>query len=142
MGLVFLSDMKCLPDSIKETVNHEHFTLKKTSRVFSAMGIDHSHKQNNNRPVEVDCRALDIIDNESALLTWTLSGLYVPEMVWESANACPSNHNEDTKSFKFRSMWMKFFEGFKHFKKTFCDPPEGLINIVGKELMSEKFYFC
>ena len=113
MGLVFLSEMKCLPDSIKETVNHEHFTLKKTSRVFSAMGIDYSHKQNNNRPVEVDGRALDIIYNESALLTWTLPGLYVAGMVWESANACPSKQNHSSFT---RGEW-KFLKDSSALKK-------------------------
>ena len=86
--------------TIKEAFTHGHFTVKKTSHVFSVMGISQSHEQNKNRPVKVDGRAFGIMDNESALLEWGLSGPYEAEIVCESANACPSNHHEDTKSFK------------------------------------------
>ena len=59
--------MKRFPDSIKEAFNQGNITVKKTSRVFSAMGIDQAHEQNN-RVVKVDGGAIDIMDNESALL--------------------------------------------------------------------------
>ena len=64
---MLLNDMKRLPDSIKEAFNQGNITVKKTSRVFSAMGIDQAHEQNN-RVVKVDGGAIDIMDNESALL--------------------------------------------------------------------------
>lgn len=91
--------MKRFPDFIKEAFNQGNITVKKTSRVFSAMGIDEAHEQNN-RVVKVAGGAIDIMDNESALLEWALSGPYVSEMVCESTNACPSNHLENTKSFE------------------------------------------
>ena len=59
--------MKLFPDSIKEAFNQGNITVKKTSHVFSAMGIDQAHEQNN-RVVKVDGGAIDIMDNESALL--------------------------------------------------------------------------
>ena len=97
--LVFSNDMKRLPESIKEAFDQANFTAKKTSRTFSAMGIDQAHEQNN-RAVKVDGGAIGIMDNESALLEWALCRLYVAKMVCESTNVCSSNHYEDTKSFE------------------------------------------
>ena len=61
------------------------------------MGIDRAHEQNN-RAVKVDGGAIGIMDNESALLEWALSGSCVAKMICESTNACPSNHREYTKT--------------------------------------------
>ena len=103
------------------------------------MGINQAHEQNN-RAVKVDGGAVGIMDNERALLDWALSGPYIAEMVCEFTNAWPSNHNDDTKSFKkeFHSKQIKLIEIFKHFENPFSDPPEELMNIISKELMSER----
>ena len=81
-----------------------------------------------------------IMDNESALLGWALPGRYVAKMVCASTNAYPSNPYEDRKSFEkgFCSRQIKFIEAFKHFENAFFDPPEELMNVVSKELMSTK----
>ena len=63
---VFLNDIKDLPHSIKEAFDQGNFTVKKTSRVFSAMEIGQAHEQNN-RAVKVDGGTIDIIGNEMAL---------------------------------------------------------------------------
>ena len=60
--LVFLNNMKRLRDSIKEAIDHRNFTVKKTSRAFSAMRIDQAHKQNN-RAVKVDGGAIGTMDS-------------------------------------------------------------------------------
>ena len=60
--LVFLNNMKLLLDSIKEEIDHRNFTVKKTSRVFSAMRIDQAHKQNN-RAAKVDGGAISTMDS-------------------------------------------------------------------------------
>ena len=60
--LVFLNNMKLLLDSIKEEIDHRNFTVKKTSRVFSAMRIDQAHKQNN-RAAKVDGGAIGTMDS-------------------------------------------------------------------------------
>ena len=85
--------MKRLLDSIKEAIDQRNFTVKKTSRVFSAMRIDQAHEQNN-RAVKVEGGAIGIMD--SAMLEWVLPALYVAGIVYESTNACSSNHHEDT----------------------------------------------
>ena len=65
---------------------------------------------------------------------------YVATMVCKPTNCSPSNHYEDTKSFKkeFCSRGIKLIEAFKHFENTLSDPPEELLNIISKELMSAK----
>ena len=67
LGLVFLNNIKRLPDSIKEAFDQGNFTVKRTSRAFSTMGIDQVHEQNNTA-VTVDGGAIGIMENESALL--------------------------------------------------------------------------
>ena len=132
--------MKRLPDSIKEAFDQENFIVKKTSRVFLTMRIDQAHEQNN-RAVKVDDGVIGIMDNENALLEWVLPVLYVARMACcESTNGSPSNLHEDIKSFKkeFCSRRIKLFEALKLFENTFSDPPEELMNIISKELMSAK----
>ena len=72
--------MKRLPDSIKELFHQGNFTVKKTSRVFSVMGIDQAYEQNY-KAVKVDDGAIGIMNSESALLEWALPGPYIAEMV-------------------------------------------------------------
>ena len=137
---MFLNNMKRLPDSIKEAFDQENFIVKKTSRVFLTMRIDQAHEQNN-RAVKVDDGVIGIMDNENALLEWVLPVLYVARMACcESTNGSPSNLHEDIKSFKkeFCSRRIKLFEALKLFENTFSDPPEELMNIISKELMSAK----
>ena len=139
-GLIFPNDMKIVPDSIKELFNQGNFVVKKTGRAFSAMGIDQALEKNN-RAVKVDNWAIGIMDNESGLLKWALSGSYVAEMICESTNTCPSNHHEDAKSLKkeFGSRRIKLIEAFKHIENPYShNPPEKLMNIVSKEIMSAK----
>ena len=84
-GLVFLNDMKCSFDSIKEVLDQGNFTVKQNSRVFSSLGIDQTNEQNH-MAVKVDSGAIGIMDkeSESALLERALSGPYVAKMVCES----------------------------------------------------------
>ena len=69
--------MKRLPDSTKEAFDLGNLTVKKTSRVFSAMGIHQAHEQNN-RAVKIDGGAIDIMTKESALLEWEYVSLQMP----------------------------------------------------------------
>ena len=66
-GCIFLCDMQRLPASVTDEFVKGHFTIKKTERVFSAIGIDQAHEQNN-KSVKRDGRAIGILDNEQALL--------------------------------------------------------------------------
>ena len=64
---MFLNDMKRLPDFTKEAFDLGNLTVKKTSSVFSAMGIYQAYEQNN-RAVRIDGGAIDIMTKEIALL--------------------------------------------------------------------------
>ena len=98
-GLVFLNDMKCSFDSIKEALDQGNFTVKKNNRVFPSMWIDQTNEQNH-MAVKVDSGAIGIMDKESALLEWTLSGPYVAKIVCESVpQTIFKIHNHSERSF-------------------------------------------
>ena len=136
-GSVFLDDMRRLPESIKKSFDLGNFTVKKSSRVFSAIGIDQAHEQNNKR-VKVDGGAIGIMDNESALLEWALSGPYIAEMIQETDQCSSSKHHEDTDSFEkeFCLRRVKLINSFKYFENPFEDPHKELVNIASKVIMS------
>ena len=116
-----------------------HFTIKKTERVFSAIGIDQAHEQNN-KSVKRDGRAIGILDNEQALLEWAASGPYIANMVCSTENTLSTNHHEDNDSFEndFREKRFSLIKTFKKFDNPFTESQPDLINIVSKEVMSEK----
>ena len=64
---VFLKDLDNLPTSLLNEFVRGNFTVNKTVRVFSGMGIDQAHEQNN-KCVKIDGGAIGILDNERALL--------------------------------------------------------------------------
>ena len=137
-GSVFLNDMKNLSAQVFEAFAHGHFTVKKSNRLFSAIGIDQAHEQNN-KVVKVDGGAIGILDNEQALLEWALSGPYISNIIQNYDCTTNSSHYEDTASFekKFRMHRTLLVESFQKFDNPFVDPHEGLINIVSKEVLSE-----
>ena len=57
-GSVFLNDMKHLPVEIFEEFTRGNFTVKKSNRTFSSIGVDQAHEQNN-KVVKVDGGAID-----------------------------------------------------------------------------------
>ena len=91
--------MQRLPASVTDEFVKGHFTIKKTERVFSAIGIDQAHEQNN-KSVKRDGRAIGILDNEQALLEWAASGPYIANMVCSTENTLSTNHHEDNDSFE------------------------------------------
>ena len=66
---VFVQDLKRIPN--QRNVFHEflrgRFTVQKTGLVFSNMGADQAHEQNN-QVIKADGGAIGILDNENALL--------------------------------------------------------------------------
>ena len=58
---------ECLINFCCRLIVKDHFTIKKTERIFSAIGIDQAHKQNN-KSMKIDGGAIGILDNEQALL--------------------------------------------------------------------------
>ena len=63
------------------------------------MGTDQTNEQNH-MAVKVDSGAIGIMDKESALLEWTLSGPYVAKIVCESVpQTIFKIHNHSERSF-------------------------------------------
>ena len=116
---IFLHDMKNLPTQVLKQFLEGHFTIKKTNRNFSAIGIDQAHEQNN-KIVKTDGGAIGILDDENALLEWAISGPYISEMLKSSLNKITDcnnfvDHHEDTNIFeqKFRQHRKLLIESFQ-----------------------------
>ena len=136
-GCIFLCDMHRLPASVADKFVKGHFTIKKSERIFSAIEIDQAHEQKNK---SVNGRAIGILDNEQALLEWAVSGPYIANIVCSTENTLSTNHHEDNDSFEkdFREKRSLLIETLKKFDNPFTDSQPDLINIVSKEVMSEK----
>ena len=111
-----------------------HFTIKKTEQILSVIGIDQAHKQNK-KSMKTDGGAIGILDNEPTLLDWVVSGPYIANMVCSTENTLSTNHHEDNDSFEKRFSLIKTF---KKFDNPYMESQPDLINIVPKEVMSEK----
>ena len=111
-----------------------HFTIKKTEQILSVIGIDQAHKQNK-KSMKTDGGAIGILDNEQTLLDWVVSGPYIANMVCSTENTLSTNHHEDNDSFEKRFSLIKTF---KKFNNPYMESQPDLINIVPKEVMSEK----
>ena len=140
---IFLRDIEVLQHSDKdfyELLSH-NFTIKKSERKFSAIGIDQAHEQNN-KIVKTDGGAIGIFENEQALLDWTITGPYVADMISNfssNKNRTSKKHHEDTPTFenKFRRHRSLLIDAFKQFGSPFEDPLNELQNIVSKQIYSE-----
>ena len=69
--LIFIQDLQQLGknDAIFFEFRKGHFTVNKTNRSFSSIGLDHAYKQNN-KVIKGDGGAVSLFDNEDALIEW------------------------------------------------------------------------
>ena len=136
---IFLCDMHRLPASAADEFIKGHFTIKKTEQIFSTIGIDQAHRQNN-KLVKIDGGAIGILGNEQALLEREASGPYIAKMTCGTRNTLSINHHEDNGSFEkdFREKRFSLIQNFEKFDNPFTECQPNLINIVSKEAMSEK----
>ena len=74
------------------------------------------------------------------MLEWAVSGPYLANMVCSMENTLSTNHHEDNNSFEkdFREKRFLLVKTFKKFENPFTESQRNLINIVSKEVMSEK----
>ena len=104
---VFVHDIVCLgeehPDLFQQ-FEAGHFTIKKSDRLFSNIGIDQAHEQNNKK-VKIDGGAVGIFENEDAMLDWAVSGPIIAEIL-DSYNESYNDerkqrrHHEDSDVFE------------------------------------------
>ena len=102
---VFLEDVLKLQASNEGTyqaLSKGYFTVRKTNRNFSCIGIDQAHEQNN-KIVKGDGGAIGIMDNKSKLLRWAVAGPIIADMLnvqGEMNNGEICSHHEDNDNFE------------------------------------------
>ena len=146
---VLLFDLQKIPE--QHPIIFQHFlkgksTVKKTVRVFSNMGEDQAHEQNNKK-IKIDGGAIGILENETALLEWAVSGPQIAKIL--DMDVCEDHikidedtfqyHHEDTGIFEktFRRERDAVVNAFNSFGNHFKEKESGLINIVIRHILDE-----
>ena len=86
---VFIHDLRRLPDThpdVFQRFQEGQFTIKKSARVFSNMAKDQAHEQNN-KLVKIDGGDIGIMENDTALLNWAISGPQISQMLQIFSNS-------------------------------------------------------
>ena len=141
---VFVQDLKQI--SNQRNVFYEfctgRFTVQKTGRVFSNMGADQAHEQNN-KVTKADVGAIVILDNKSALLEGATSGPQISEILSKLSNNSDDDendfqcHHEDTDAFelKFRCNRENLLAAFEESGNSFKECENSLMNVVFKVVL-------
>ena len=99
---VFIKDLGDLDPTTLEAFKKGYFTVKRSNRTFSNIGIDQAHEQNN-KLVKIHGGAIGIFDNQNALLRWSVSTSVIAGMCNEDKEDDLSvKHHENNTSFENR----------------------------------------
>ena len=140
----FVQDLKQI--SNQRNVFYEfctgRFTVPKTRRVFSNMGADQAHEQNN-KVTKADVGAIAILDNKSALLEGATSGPQISEILSKLSNNSDDDendfqyHHEDTDAFELKSRCNRenLLSAFKESGNSFKECENNLMNVVFKVVL-------
>ena len=140
---IFVQDLSSLEANNKETYDafvKSFFTIGKTSRVFSNMGIDQAHEQNN-KILKDDGGIIGILDNPTALLKWAICGPVICEMLKEGEETekghSPSLHHEDNDTFeeKFQHDRDLLVASFQEQGNPFEEEEKNLIHITSRTVL-------
>ncbi len=137
---VFIKDLSHLDPPVYDAFQKGFFTVKRSKRDFSNMGVDQAHEQNN-KMVKIHGGAIGILDNENALLRWAVSGPVVAEVCKVSKVTVDSemSHHEDTTSFevKFRKDVRSLLAAMNDFGNPFKEVNENLVHIASKIVLDD-----
>ena len=138
---VFLEDLFLLPCSQRTTfecLSKGYFTVKKSNRVFSNMGIDQAHEQSN-KLVKIDGGAIGILDNENALVKCAIAAPIITELLDTEEDEIFRSHHEDTDSFEntFRKENEALFVAFDETGNPFAETEEGLVQLATKHVLDD-----
>ena len=99
---VFIKDLEQLNPEVLNAFKKGYFTLKPIKRIFSNIGIDQAHEQNN-KLVKIHGGAIGILENPNALLRWDVSGPVVAKLCRDEklSEMSSKNHHENTQAFEF-----------------------------------------
>ena len=116
---VFLKDLDNLSTSLFNEFVRGNFPVNKNARVFRGMGVDQAHEQNN-KCVKIDEGAICILDNERALLEWSLKGPLLAEML-DTPSVTDTKHHEDTPTYEenFRRNKLALIGAFGELKHNY-----------------------
>ena len=99
---VFIKDLEALDSSTRDAFEKGYFTIKRSNRVFSNIGIDQAHEQNN-KIVKIHGGAIGILDSQNALLRWSVSAPIIADLCRpcdDQSNELHKKNHEDTMSFE------------------------------------------
>ena len=120
------------------------FTINKSGKSFSCMGIDHAHEQNN-KLVKIDDGANDFLNDNAALLKWTVVGPEIAEMVPsfhcnDDDDTEIPHHQEDTDAFEkqFREDVKSLCDVMRELGNPFNDKEGELLHIISKTVMAQE----
>ena len=138
---VHLRDMRSLsqiaPDVAVE-FEQGSFTVRKSTRAFSAIAIDHAHEQNN-ASVKGDGGAVGLTENPGALRRWMTSGPETARLVNEfelNQQDDQSTHHEVQQSFQtsFGNDVKSLVATFEDLGNPFLDQGDDLVVLDTKEV--------
>ena len=115
---IFIHDLKSLqsdhPGVYKEFCQ-EKVSISKSGESFSSMRIDKAHEQNN-KLVKIDGGATDLLNDNAALLKWTVARPEIAEMV----RSFRCNDAEDTQI-------PHYHKDTDAFEKQICEDVKSLV---------------
>ena len=116
--------------------------------MFSNMSIDQAHEQND-KLVKIDRGAIGILENDTALLDWAISGPQISQML-EIFSISDTNkasgvlnefnlHHEDTDTFEknFRKDRLALTKAFKSLGNPYLEEVSGLVNIATRQVLDD-----
>lgn len=142
---VFLYDLTCLPIEHEDVFNqfmNGNFTIKKSNHVFSNMGIDQAHEQNN-KMVKIDGGAIGILENDDALLDWAIAGPQIAEILnsyYEQNDEKFRKHHENTDAYEkmFYKNTQNVLTTFLKYGNPFEECEHNIVNVVTRVIFSEE----
>ena len=142
---VFVQDLLTIMPKHEKTMNSflkGYFTVKKTEKAFSNIGIDQAHEQNN-KIVKTDGGANGILDNQTSLIKWAVAGPIISQILRNANNDesfdASALHHEDTSLFEktFREDRDAFLRVFLECGNPFKEHDEALVHIISKYVLDE-----
>lgn len=136
---VHISDMLKLPEanpSVNEEFAAGKFVIHKTKRLFSAIGVDQAHEQNN-ALIKGDGGAVGITENESALLRWMVSGPEICRLVGEYDDVSKSRQHTNTSHHEHTpSVQRAFLKDVQSLCKTIDEFGNPFLDETSSELLT------
>ena len=142
---VFVQDLLTIMPKHEKTMNSflkGYFTVKKTEKAFSNIGIDQAH-EHNNKIVKTDGGAIGILDNQTSLIKWAVAGPIFSQILKNAKNDesfdASALHHEDTSLFEktFREDRDAFLRVFLEYGNPFKEHDEALVHIISKYVLDE-----